>query len=101
MQSGETVRAMAVRCACTAIHLKKLLYRGKEMETKVRHDLQATAKLLEAVCSELEELEHIRGNSAPGRSDRNSRPRSLDGSAPDRWRPTTIVPPGKRAPVPA
>ena len=57
MQSSETVRAMAVRCACTAIHLRKLQYRDNEIETKVRRNLQATATLLEAVCSELEEFE--------------------------------------------
>jgi hypothetical protein len=101
MQSSETVSAMAVRCACTAIHLKKFLYRDKEMESKVRHDLQATAKLLEAVCSELEEFQRMRGNNAPGRSDRKSRPRSLDSSVSDRWHPMTIVPAKKRAPVPA
>jgi hypothetical protein len=57
MQSSEIVRAMAVRCACTAIHLRKLQNRDKEMETKVRHNLQATATQLEAVCSRLEEFE--------------------------------------------
>ena len=57
MQSSETVRAMAVRCACTAIHLRQLQNRDKEMEIKVRSNLQATATLLEAVCSRLEEFE--------------------------------------------
>jgi hypothetical protein len=56
MQSSETVRAMTVRCACTAIHLRKLQNRDKEMETMVRHNPQATATLLEAVCSQLEEF---------------------------------------------
>jgi hypothetical protein len=61
MKSGETVRAMAVRCACTAIHLRKLQNGDKEMETKVRHKLKTTATLLESVCSELEEFTRIRG----------------------------------------
>ena len=51
MQNSEAVRAMAVRCACTAIHVRKFLIRNDEMADQVRRDLQATAPRLENVGS--------------------------------------------------
>jgi superfamily I DNA and RNA helicase len=101
MQNSETVSAMAVRCACTAIHVRKFLIRNDEMTDQVRRDLQATATLLENVSSELEEFEHTQGDNALAQSVCKSRPRSLDGSLSVRWRPMMIVPPRKSAPDPA
>ena len=97
MQISEAVSAMAVRCACTAIHVRKFLIRNDEMADQVRRDLQDTATLLENVSSELEEFEHTQGDNALAQS----RPRSLDGSLSVPWRPMMTVPPRKSAPIPA
>ncbi len=56
---SEMANAMAVRCLCTATHMRSFLGNGHEMEQDVRRDLTAAADLLETVCSEIEESEHL------------------------------------------
>ncbi len=56
---SEMANAMAVRCLCTASHMRSYLDNGLQMERDVRRDLTAAADLLETVCSEIEESEHL------------------------------------------
>ena len=54
-QRDESVNAMAARCVCTAIHLRKLSNGDHEMPKKVRGDLAAAADMLDAVCRQLDD----------------------------------------------
>ena len=57
--NSEAANAMAVRCLCTATHMRTFLGTGPAMTEDVRHDLAVAADLLETVCSEIEESEHL------------------------------------------
>ncbi len=52
---SEVANAMAVRCLCTATHMRTFLGNGNVMTEDVRHDLTVAADLLETVCSEIEQ----------------------------------------------
>ena len=58
--NSEVANALAVRCLCTATHMRAFLGNGNDMTENVRHDLTVAAELLETVCSEIEqsELQH-------------------------------------------
>ena len=58
--NSEVSNAMAVRCLCTATHMRVFLGNGNHMTEDVRHDLTVAADLLETACSEIEqsELQH-------------------------------------------
>ena len=55
--NSEVANAMAVRCLCTATHMRTYLGNGNHMTEDVRHDLTVAADLLETVCSEIEQSE--------------------------------------------
>ena len=57
--SSEMANAMAVRCLCTATHVRSFLGNGHDLEQDVRRDLTAAAELLETVCSEIEDSAHL------------------------------------------
>ena len=52
---SEMANAMAVRCLCTATHMRSFLGNGNDMTEDVRHDLAVAADLLETVSSEIEQ----------------------------------------------
>jgi hypothetical protein len=52
---SEVASALAVRCLCTASHMRSYLDHDFEMTEDVRHDLAAAVDLLETVCSEIED----------------------------------------------
>ena len=80
-QNHETVNAMAARCLCTSVHLRKCMFSGQEMAADVRRDIATAATLLEAVSIELEESERGNGDAA----------KSLDNTtAFGRWHPMMI-----------
>ena len=54
-QNHETVNAMAARCLCTSVHLRKCMFSGQEMAADVRRDIATAANLLEAIGIKLEE----------------------------------------------
>jgi hypothetical protein len=58
--NSEVANALAVRCLCTANHMRSYLDHDFEMTEDVRHDLTVAVDLLETVCSEIEqsELQH-------------------------------------------
>ncbi len=58
--NSEVANALAVRCLCTATHMRTILGNGNDKTENVRHDLTVAAELLETVCSEIEqsELQH-------------------------------------------
>jgi hypothetical protein len=53
--NSEVAKALAVRCLCTANHMRSYLDHDFEMTEDVRHDLTAAVDLLETVCSEIED----------------------------------------------
>ena len=53
--NSEVANALAVRCLCTATHMRTFLGNGNHMTEDVRHDLTVAADLLETVCSEIEQ----------------------------------------------
>ena len=55
----EMANAMAVRCLCTATHMRSFLGNGHQLEQGVRRDLTTAVDLLETVCSEIEESAHL------------------------------------------
>ncbi len=57
--TSEMANAMAVRCLCTATHMRSFLGNGRQLEQGVRRDLTAAADLLETVCSEIEDGAHL------------------------------------------
>ena len=57
--NSEVANALAVRCLCTATHMRSFLGNGHQLEQGVRRDLSAAADLLETVCSEIEEGAHL------------------------------------------
>ncbi len=80
-QNHETVNAMAARCLCTSVHLRKCMFSGQEMAADVRRDIATAATLLEAVSIELEESGRGNGDAA----------KSLDNTtAFGRWHPMMI-----------
>jgi hypothetical protein len=52
---SEVASALAVRCLCTASHMRSYLDHDFEMTEDVRHDLSAAVDLLETVCAEIED----------------------------------------------
>jgi hypothetical protein len=52
---SEVASALAVRCLCTASHMRSCLDTEQEMPEEVRNDLTVAAGLLETVCSEIEQ----------------------------------------------
>ena len=55
---SKVANALAVRCLCTANHVRAFLGHDHQVADSLRHDLAVAADVLETVCSDIEQGQH-------------------------------------------